>query len=125
MGTVTLLKAADPQCICNTLRVGTHAHTVAALWAQDPIGQEVTQIVLCLCLPNSNMGTGGKCHLAPRFCAFCSLEGFLLDAEGPFHYFPSLAFTFILSFQLADKCSSLLSIFTVCFAHKLNLLVRC
>lgn len=56
---------------------------------------------------------------------FHSLEGFLLDVEWPFKDFSFLTFPYVLSFQLTDNRSSLLSFFTVCFAHELNLLIRC
>lgn len=59
----------------------------------------------------------GTCSL--ELPVFHYLERFLLDVEWPFNDFSFLTFTCILSLQVSDKCSSLLSIFTICFAMNL------
>lgn len=89
---------------------------------------EVTCMALHLRSRGHNLGAEERFLCGTRALqvpVFCSLQRFLLDVEWPFNDFSFLTSMYILSFQLTDKRSSLLSIFTMCFAYELNLLIRC
>lgn len=88
---------------------------------------EMIHVVLQLCLCSQDSGAEVRFFCgtqALQVLVFWSLESFLLDVEWTFNDFSFLTFTCIPFFQHTDECSSLLSIFTMCFTHELNFLIR-